>query len=330
MKTYAELLKRTDAPPGSSWGLFGPDDELGMLNFLTPEKTKAAARLVRRGDIFNLDCALDAFKPPIAAHRHDSEHKIFGNSPHHRDDYLNGFYLQSSTQLDGFRHYRHPRYGFYNGKPDESVAVGEPTLGIHRLSERGIVGRGVLIDIPRFLEKAGRQQLDHREGEAFPVSLLDEAAQSQGVAFASGDILIIRTGWLDYYFNQASDTDRAALPGKLRSPGLVQGHETLAWLWDHQLSVVAADNAGLEAIPAIADSPLIKETVGLEGVSPRHAGLMHPYLIAMLGVVIGELWDAEALAADCAADGIYEFLVSSKPLNLVGGVGSPANAMAVK
>jgi hypothetical protein len=58
--------------------------------------------------------------------------------------------------------------------------------------------------------------------------------------------------------------------------------------------------------------------------------MMHQQLIALLGMAIGELWRLDELAEDCARDGIYEFLVVSKPLNLVGGVGSPANAVAIK
>jgi uncharacterized membrane protein len=65
------------------------------------------------------------------------------------------------------------------------------------------------------------------------------------------------------------------------------------------------------------------------GTDPIHAGLMHPTLIALLGLCLGELWDLEALAEDCAATGVYECFLSCKPLNLTGGVGSPANAMAI-
>src|SRR6476620_11852376 len=99
MLTYAELMARSDAPPGSCWGLFGPDDELGTLNFLTPERVRAAAGCVRRGDLFNLDYALDAFDPPVTATRHLPRHEIFFKHPNHRDDYLDGFYLQATSQI---------------------------------------------------------------------------------------------------------------------------------------------------------------------------------------------------------------------------------------
>lgn len=60
------------------------------------------------------------------------------------------------------------------------------------------------------------------------------------------------------------------------------------------------------------------------------SGLLHPHLIALLGMVVGELWKLDDLAVDCAADGVYDFMLVVKPLNLTGGVGSPANATAVK
>ena len=74
---YAGLLARTDAPAGSSWGVFGADDEVGTLNFITPEITRQAAALVQRGRVFNLDHRLDAFQPPVTRHRHQPTHTIF-------------------------------------------------------------------------------------------------------------------------------------------------------------------------------------------------------------------------------------------------------------
>ena len=91
----------------------------------------------------------------------------------------------------------------------------------------------------------------------------------------------------------------------------------LAWLWDHRIPLIAADNFAVECMPVSADSPL-GDGDALGG------GLLHPHLIALLGMVVGELWKLDDLAADCAADGVYEFMLVVKPLNLIGGVGSPA------
>lgn len=326
--TYQELLARTNAPAGSAWGVFGDDDEVGTLNFITPEVTRAAAALVRRGRVFNLDHRLDAFQPPVARHRHRPTHTIFSNSPHHRDDYLDGFYLQGSTQVDSLRHFRHPDHGFYNRTRDEDVTADSPTIGVNRYAERGIAGRGVLLDIDRHLKRQGRR-LDFRGGEPFTVQLLEEVAQAQGVAFRQGDILLMRTGWLDFYFREMSAQERQALPQRLVCPGLVQARETVAWLWDRRVSIAASDNLGVEAIPSIAESPFVSDYDRAAGTDPVHAGLMHPTLIALLGLCLGELWDLEALAEDCARVGVYECFLTCKPLNVTGGVGSPANAMAI-
>ncbi|MSQ73083.1 MAG: cyclase family protein [Betaproteobacteria bacterium] len=327
---YAELLKRTDRPAGSSWGVFGDDDELGMLNFLTPERIVAASSCIRRGATFNLDCTLDAFRTPVIPLRKLVRHRIFGNSVHQRDDYLDGFYLQSATQVDGLRHFRHPVHGFYNGTPDDRIAEGTPWLGMNRFAERAIAGRGVLIDVERHLAKRG-ERMDYRSAHAISGALVDEIAKAQGVEFRPGDILLLRTGWMKVYFEEFSEDERATFPKtEMRSPGLAQSHDTLAWIWDHQFGACASDNFALECHPATAGSTFGAELRATPGVLPRHVGLMHPFMIAMLGLMVGELWSLDALAEDCARDGVWECFVTVKPLNLVGGVGSPANALAIK
>jgi hypothetical protein len=327
--SYRELLARTDAPAGSAWGVWGADDECGTLNFITADAVRRAAARVTRGVCFNLDHALDAFEPPVAPHRHAPRHTMFCNSPHHRDDRIDNLYLQGTTQVDGLRHFRHPDHGFWNGVPDARVAPGSPTIGVNRYAERCIAGRGVLLDLDRHLRARGRV-LDFRAGEPFTVDLLDQVAAAQGVTLERGDILMIRTGWLAFYFGEMDASERAAVPRALRCPGLLQARETVAWLWDRGIAVAASDNVGLEAIPSVASSPFVSERDRAAGADPIHAGLMHPTLIALVGLCIGELWDLEALARDSVATGTWDCLVTCKPLNLVGGVGSPANAMALR
>jgi len=102
-------------------------------------------------------------------------------------------------------------------------------------------------------------------------------------------------------------------PDGLRCPGLDAEQATAAWLWDHRIAALAADTPAVEALP----------------VEPR-PGFQHRRLIALQGMPLGELWDLDELALDCAADGVYEFMLVSAPLYLPGGVGSPANAYAIK
>ena len=107
MHSYDELLARSDAPAGSTWGLFGGTDELGMINHLTPDRAVRGAGLVQRGRVFNLDLSVGAFSPSIGL-RTAPRHTVFSNAPYHRDDVLDGLFLQGTTQIDGLRHFKHP------------------------------------------------------------------------------------------------------------------------------------------------------------------------------------------------------------------------------
>lgn len=196
--TYAELLARTDAPAGSAWGLFGPDDELGTLNHLTPERVREAVGVVRTGEVVNLNLPLEAFDPPVSPFRKSLQHNIYANNPSHRDEYLDSFYPQASTQLDGFRHIGHPEFGFYNGADPDRFQPRDPFLGINRFVEHGIVGRGVLVDVDRFRRAQGRP-IDHAAAEAIPITDVADAAAEQGVEFRPGDVLLVRTGWVHHH-----------------------------------------------------------------------------------------------------------------------------------
>ena len=320
LPTYAELLARDDGPAGSSWGVFGAGDELGTLNLLDADAAKDAARLVRRGKGFNLDYELNAFAPPVSPNRRAAQHTMLSRHDGQvRDDRLDDFYLQVSSQLDGLRHHRHPVHGFYGGVPDNDVVVGSPTLGVQRAAERGIAGRGVLLDVARHLASADRP-LDLREAEPITTRLLDEVADAQGVRIETGDILLLHTGWARHAVEDLSAQEKASLSSRRRFCGLEQSRETVAWIWDHHFAVVASDTVAVEVMPSVATSPFTSNV----------GGMMHPDLIALLGVHLGELWKLDELAEDCAVDGVYEFMVTAKPLNLLGGVGSPPNALALK
>lgn len=328
--TYAELRARTDAPAGSAWGVFGSDDEVGTLNHLTPERVREAAAVVRTGDVVNLNLPLETFDPPVSPFRKSLQHNLYSNYPYHRDEYLDSFYPQASTQIDGFRHIGHPQFGFYNGADPDRFQPRSPFLGINRFAERGIVGRGVLVDVDRFRRAQGRP-IDHAGAERIPVADVANAAADQGVELRAGDILLIRTGWVHHHLRELTPEQRHAAKNPLRASGLLASEDTVAWLWDRQFSVVAADNFGVEAFPAQADSPFLTEAERRGDVERTvYVGVMHNVLIALLGLVLGELWDLDELARRCASDGRWDCLVVSSPLNLTGGTGSPANAVAIR
>ena len=321
---YRELASAT--PPGSSWGVFGPDDQLGTANFLTPERVAAAARLIRSGRRFGLDHPITAFEPYPTGTRRALEHHVFSNNEWHRDDWVDSFYLQSSSQLDALRHIGHPQHGFYNGLSPEQNSPESVRLGVHNYAASGLAGRGVLLDVPRFFAAQG---LDYDASSTVVIdsTMLDAIAESQGVTWSGGEMLLLRTAWAEQYLAKTPE-QRLITPWR-QSPGLAQRNETLRWLWDHEISLVAADNLAVEADPVIdSDFRTPGETPPSKGVD--HSGMLHRPLIALLGMAMGELWKLDELAADCAADGVYEFFVTCKPLNLVGGVGSPPNAIAIK
>lgn len=290
-----------------------------MANLAGAEQVRTAAGLVRRGEVYNLDYPLDAFSPSPAPPRQPPMHRIVAKHRDQRDDYLDGFWPQASSQVDGLRHRRHAEHGFYNGVPDSAVSVGSATLGVQRWAERPIVGRGILLDVARHREWCGRP-IDHDGGEALPVSLLDQTADAQGVSLHPGDLLLLRTGWAGWYL-RASEQDRAGCRDGARRTGMSQSRELLAWFYDNKVALAASDTFALEVLPAVAGSPFGADTDN---------GMLHQDLIALLGLPIGELWHLDELAADSAEDHQYESLVVVKPLHLVGGVGSPANATAIK
>lgn len=295
-----------------AWGLFGKHDHLGRINLLTPARVLRALGTVTKGKVFNLSLPLDMPNPPLVQGRESYNHTTLYADRNTRDDKLDNFWLQASSQWDSLQHIRYREFGFYNGLQSEDVESG--ALGIDRLAEHGIVGRGVLLDIPGYLQKQGIA-LAPTADTPFEADLLESALKAEGVTTEPGDILLLRTGWMKYYLALSSD-QRAKLPRMregLDTPGLQAARETAAWLWDHGFAAAAGDNPALEDTPGSPD-----------------VGYLHRRLIPLLGMPIGELWNLEALAADCAADKNYTCLVVSVPLNLPGGVGSPANAIALK
>lgn len=311
---YSELpvFERTGEP--HSQGIFGKDDELGRLNLLTPERVKQAASLVRKGQVFNLTLPLNLPSPALAPGRSNLRHTILAPERNMRDDVLDNFYPQVSSQWDGFRHIRYREFGFYNGFQNEDLEQGR--LGVDRWAEHGMVGRGVLADVARYMEQQG-QPIDPTED--FPIEPQHVAGtlEAQGVTPQQGDILLLRTGWMKYYLG-LGDRERIAFAeasqaNQANMPGLRATRNVAEYLWDLGIAAIAADNMGVERFP-----------VKLE------EDFLHRRVLPLLGIPLGELWTFEELAEDCAQDGVYAFMLVSVPLRLPNGVGSPANACAIK
>lgn len=315
LPSYDDLPITPGAPAGSSWGLWGDDDRFGCLNLLTPERAAHAATLVRKGAVFALNLEYELPDPPVFGGRMVPQHEVLGDGGH--DDVLT-FNTQSSSQWDGFRHVRHPVHGHYNGVADEDH-------GMAHWAARGLAGRAVLVDVARY------RDIDASSSDPITPDDLDATLAAQGTTVETGDVLLLRTGWTAWYRSTDEDT-RKALPTQLRSPGLRPGTDMLRWLWDHHVAAVAADNPALEIWPPASHLTKEQRDEIRAANDPARAPelFMHTALLPLLGIPIGELWDLDALAADCAADGVYEGLFTSAPLRVAGGVASPPNALVLK
>jgi len=292
----------------SNWGRWGADDERGTLNLITPEHVAAAATLARTGRVFDLGLTLGADGPQIGLlGRGNPVHLMsatgeprFPDGGGYTDDFV-FMPLQCATQWDGLAHIFYDDV-CYNDVPISTVtAQGASRLGIDALSP-GVIGRGVLLDVAR-LHGVDRLPIDHGIG----ADELDAACARQGVEVRDGDVLLVRTGWT-----------RVLRDGSVREywrgePGLTL--ECCRWLRERDVAALACDNWAVEQYPC---------------PDPATQMPVHYVLIRDLGMTLGEMFDLEALADDCAADGVWEFLLCAPVLKFANAVGTPLNPLAVK
>lgn len=182
------------------------------------------------------------------------------------------------------------------------------------IARRGIVGRGVLLD---WRELAIRRGLNYSpfSSHAIPLSELLGVAEEQKTALRHGDILLIRTGWTEEY-NKLSNEEKVQLAKRDHRAfvGIEASREMIKWHWDMQFAAVASDTNAYEVCP-----PNQK----LFGAS------CHEVFLSGWGMPIGELFDLEQLSVTCKKLGRYTFLLTSSPLNIEGGIASPANVLAI-
>ena len=307
----------------NNWGRWGVHDKRGTTNLITPEIVAGAAQRVSKGVVFSLALAIDGNSPRWAG-RPAPKHYFsmtgadgIAGLPYSAvepgvafaDDYID-MALQASTQWDGFAHWSY-QDSLYNGYWAGSItAAGSAALEISALKE-AFVGRGVLLDVGRHI---GRHVGDDvaPPSTAITPALLDEVVRSQGVEVRSGDIVIVRTGHLGRWYTLDTDADRQGWHS--RQPGL--SRSAVSWLHDRDIAALAIDNSGVEVVPH-------EDPVG----APHP---IHRAALIDLGLPLGELWWLDDLAADCAADGVFECLLSAPPLNIPGAIGSVLNPIAIK
>ena len=295
----------------SNWGRWGKDDERGTVNFITPAVVRRGAACVRRGQVFSLGLTFGAEGPQIGQggrlnpiHLMSATAGAVGSDPdgfRYADDVII-MPLQCATQWDSLAHVH---YGglLYNGFPATTITpAGAARNAIDKMGN-GIVSRGVLLDLARAL---GIDRLP--AGRVITPDDLETAERQQRVRAESGDVLLIRTGHLGVF---KTDGDRVGYMRQM--PGL--GIGCVEWLHAREVAAVATDTNAVEVIPF--EDPSMPLPV-------------HLLCIRDMGLTLGEMFDLDALAADCANDGVWEFFFSAPPLKVTGGVGSPLNPLAVK
>lgn len=292
-----------------NWGRWGDDDERGTVNLITPDRLVAAARLVRAGEIFDLGIPFDANGPqpgggrinPVRLMSETGVDQMFPGAFKYADDYV-FMPLQGASQWDSLAHVFYDGH-LYNGYPATEVSPhGARRDSIDKMA-KGIAGRGVLLDIARL------HGVDWLElGQVITPDDLERAEQAQGVEVGAGDILLFRTGWRRKFLTENDPV--AFMAGE---PGL--GMACAEWLHSRDVAAVCSDNWAIEVLPGEIEGEIMN---------------VHMVLIRDMGMTLGEILDFEELAADCAADGVYEFFFCAPPLKFTGAVGSPINPLAIK
>ena len=307
---------------GRSWGLWGSDDVFGTLNLLTADGVQKGAGCVKKGAVFPLNFDMELPDPPLFGRDPFTHEVVWLQNEAGHDEHISGWNTQSSSQWDGFRHIKHPVHNFYNGIADEEH-------GVHFWARRGIVGRGVLADVARWRESVGRPLVPN-SSDPIEASDIEATLEAQGTTVEEGDVLLVRTGWIEWYRSQSREERDAFNAAGHPCVGLRPGPENWKLLWNLHISAIAADNPSVEVWPpaAFATPDQMQEIMGdLERLDEI---FMHIRLLPLLGLPLGEFFDLAGLAADCAQDGVYEFMFTSAPLNLKAGVASPPNALAIK
>ncbi|KAF7289991.1 hypothetical protein MKEN_01503100 [Mycena kentingensis (nom. inval.)] len=297
--------------PGCAWGVWGAEDELGTVNFLTETVVKlAASEEIRLGGLAHgVDRPLNFPEKPMFA-RKAPEINMTVREPREvgvRDDEIH-INTQSGTQWDGLRHVPMIEHGtrlraVSSRSPIRASSTPRmPSLGIQNWATHGICGRGVLLDLVAYqmsLSTGKTLPYDPWSTHAISVAQLEACAAAQGVEFRRGDILLLRVGFIKKY-NEATQAERDALAEvKETFAGIEQSLEMKRFLWNNHFAAVASDQPALEAMLASAGRASAPD-------DPR----------VLWGMPIGEFFDLEKLAEICAETGRYTFFFSSWPLNM--------------
>jgi kynurenine formamidase len=328
-------------PPGSNWGDFGDDDQLGRLNLLTPERRRAALREATEGVAFALSIPLDyPGGSVLSANRHPPRlfaGELVGGGHNYlmplakyaaeftdvtNDDRVM-IYTQYSTQWDALAHMGSlfdadgdgkPEMVFYNGYRAGEHLIGPDAggpraaaLGIENMAATAVQGRGVLVNL---------HAIHGREHVRIGYDELMRAMELQKVSVTTGDLLCLYTGFVDVLLEQNRQPDRRVMH---KTCAALDGTDQrlLQWITDSGIVAICADNSAVEIVKP---KP--------RGNYPHAMLPLHEHCLFKLGVYLGELWYLTELAAWLLAHQRNAFLLTAPPLRLPGSVGSPVTPVA--
>jgi kynurenine formamidase len=311
-------LRELLAGAPSNWGRWGPNDEVGALNLIGAAEVLAAVATVTRGRVLTLQVPIGAAGGDVAwpgrsgpvhlmtVDRGSYEAGAAEPAPgglEAADDELT-LSLQGTTHTDALGHVWYDET-LYNGYPAATTTGGLDVCSVLPLAERGIVGRGVLLDI------AAHREVDSlTTGDLISLGELLACAKAQRVTFRSGDILLLRTGWLA----ACAGLDGMQLAQRLPEPGLVHTPELVEWF--HQAGV----------------AHLVTDTLANEATLEPRTGIalpLHAALMRNLGIGMTEVAWLDGLADTCRELGRWEFLYVAAALKVSRGTGAPTNPVAI-
>lgn len=315
--SMGELLG-SDTP--KNWGKWGDDDQVGSLNYLDADQVLRGVASVRTGEVHTLQCPMGhPHGDPVFPGREgikremvwDQELFDSGNGPSfpggiRASDDKAEIFLQGSSQYDALGHAWYDDTLWNGRSADTTNGGGMSWASIMPIATKGVVGRGVLIDMARH---RGKEWLE--KGETFTHTDLEEAAAAQGTSIEDRDIICIRTGFLKYFYAVPAEEFYA----DFIEPGLTYSPELVEWFQRKEIPNLVTDT--------IANEVTAEPTTGF--LLPLHATLLRN-----LGISLAEIIWLDDLADACAADGRWDFLYTAAPLKIWEATGAPVNPVAIR
>jgi kynurenine formamidase len=307
----------------TNWQRWGSDDEIGALNFLDKDQILKSVRSIRQGKVFSLGLLIGRKGgDPVDMSDDPKRSTTVHLMTHDEGTYKSGkdrpktgglkfaddavfMFLQGTTHCDALGHVW-TGDKIYNGYSSDSTIGGLSKASIVPLANKGIVGRGILLDVGRC---RGLDSLS--KGEPITLDDILMTAENQKIEIQKHDIILVRTGFIRKFYENGPD----AYYYDLNEPGIAFSEELVRWFSAMEISAFGADTLSAEQT----------RSTTTEVVFPLHLILLHK-----LGIPIQEILWLEDLAQDCFEDKQYDFFYVCSPLKFEGGTGSPINPIAIK